>query len=471
MDLEEIIVIGVILVFVIAIPGFNFLKALVSVGADKKRGKFAPALVKHLLNKGFMIGGNSSQLWAFDVDEELNEQLDSFTDDDLARIYDEHGLVGQLGRRKVLLRTDSWGDDEHKILEVFLYWRRNETGHKIELDLETEAASYEPDLKKRPFDTQNDHFNKFFKKRWGNKFIHKRLSAAGPTLDFTKEFVDRWGSYIKKVSASDSLEVKFDDRALTKAGDPVAALEQFVADIDRLAAAIETSVDPSFVVEEKEQTSLQGPRYAALKIMTQCPECKSALPLNGPVLNAHCDGCQSDLTLKADFWDSLLGTPYTDYHQGGGGMTINFTTEIQWQAARPKCHECKEELPVDDIPVGTDGNVFCAACGKPNATYPAPAWARKLVPKLEQLYRADRDTTTAAPGQHAAALATGAAPIVLNCPQCGGALQANEQSERTILCGYCSVQVFLPDEIWMRLHPKKTAGVWYARYEARKSLA
>ena len=53
-----------------------------------------------------------------------------------------------------------------------------------------------------------------------------------------------------------------------------------------------------------------------------------------------------------------------------------------------------------------------------------------------------------------------AKPIAMACPQCGGGLTITADDDRTIPCRFCEVEVFLPDELWRRLHPVATMSTW-----------
>lgn len=53
----------------------------------------------------------------------------------------------------------------------------------------------------------------------------------------------------------------------------------------------------------------------------------------------------------------------------------------------------------------------------------------------------------------------------MTCPQCGAALHLTAGSQRTTSCQFCNVDVFLPDDLWRRLHPVKVVQPWWVRFE------
>jgi hypothetical protein len=46
-------------------------------------------------------------------------------------------------------------------------------------------------------------------------------------------------------------------------------------------------------------------------------------------------------------------------------------------------------------------------------------------------------------------------------------LTITADAERTTTCRYCEASVFIPDELWRRLHPAKTMRTWTLTYEGK----
>jgi ribosomal protein S27E len=203
----------------------------------------------------------------------------------------------------------------------------------------------------------------------------------------------------------------------------------------------------------------EGAKYLAIDILDKCPHCGGGLPMNGLLDEVLCGACLKTCHPKADYWESVLEDPIDDYHEGAGAFSLNFQTNVRWKAARPNCAKCREELPVQDIPDGATHDVHCPSCGAANTTYPAPDWLAPVLPAVRQVFCGER---AAAGG--AAAIPTGSArPVILSCPGCKGSLKIASDSARTVTCQYCGSDVYLPDDLWSRLHPVKTAVTWYFR--------
>jgi len=207
------------------------------------------------------------------------------------------------------------------------------------------------------------------------------------------------------------------------------------------------------------------PRYCSIKMLDKCPHCGGGLPVNGVLETIPCSSCQQGVTFKNKYWEVMLEDLDNDYDQGGGNYTINMETNIKWRAERPKCVKCDAELPVDDVPVGAVEAIHCTSCGTSNTTYPAPDFAREVLPSLSQIYCAEGGSAGVGV---TAEVDDDVKPVVLTCPNCRGSLTAGARSERTLNCQYCGSDVFLPDELWNKLHPAKTAAKWYVRFDGKR---
>ncbi len=55
-------------------------------------------------------------------------------------------------------------------------------------------------------------------------------------------------------------------------------------------------------------------------------------------------------------------------------------------------------------------------------------------------------------------------PVAFSCPQCAGSLMI-DGNERLIQCEYCETRVYLPDDLWLQLHPAKKKTRWFIGFE------
>ena len=205
-------------------------------------------------------------------------------------------------------------------------------------------------------------------------------------------------------------------------------------------------------------------RYCSLRILDKCPHCGAGLPVNGLLDTVLCGNCQKETNLRAGYWKAVLEDPDNDYATGGGSYSLNFETDVRWKAERPACAKCGHELPVNDVPPGSMEDVACPSCGHGNSTYPAPEWLGDALPSARQVYCGERP---AGEGTGELEVDDGAKPVILSCPQCKGALKVTSRSDRLVPCEYCGSDVYLPNDLWKRLHPVKTSSTWYIRYEGK----
>jgi hypothetical protein len=210
------------------------------------------------------------------------------------------------------------------------------------------------------------------------------------------------------------------------------------------------------------------PRYCAVKILDKCPHCGSGLPINGVMREIRCGACQKDVRFRDEYWKMILEDLDNDYDQGGGSYTINMESQVGWKAESPKCGGCGADLAAREIPVGTDGEIPCPGCGRQFTTYPAPEWVKAVLPSLRQIYDGERQGGPTPAGASVAEAAEGAKPVILSCPQCRGALRIDTGSQRTTTCQFCNADVYLPDDLWSRLHPVKTTARWYVRFDGKR---
>ena len=217
-----------------------------------------------------------------------------------------------------------------------------------------------------------------------------------------------------------------------------------------------------------------GVRYGVFILRTDCSSCGQPMPLNGPQQVVECAACGHVSRFGPERWKSLLEDLDNEYDEYGWAdssnstvMTGDGTFNLQVGRQVPHCPACHKSIPSFEIEVGTDEDLTCAKCGQKVSTFPAPEWLREVMPSARQIYGAERVGGSAPPGAVEVETPEASRPVVMQCPQCGGALKVTIESERLVPCGYCVVDVYLPDDLWRRLHPVKTADRWIVRFEGK----
>jgi hypothetical protein len=208
-------------------------------------------------------------------------------------------------------------------------------------------------------------------------------------------------------------------------------------------------------------------RYGGFEVQATCSNCGQPLPINGLMRTCACTECFGVTRLPPDDLAGFLNDfekedDGLEEKQGRGGQMMSAGQSYRYGYFRlaPRCDQCKSPLP--ESPLEADGRVTCPGCGAQYHVHPAPAWVRELVPSAAQVISPEREPVE---GQPLQVDQEKPQPVLMSCPGCGGGLTITTDTERTCTCRFCSGQVFIPDELWKRLHPVKVKRQWFVRFE------
>lgn len=198
-----------------------------------------------------------------------------------------------------------------------------------------------------------------------------------------------------------------------------------------------------------------------------CPHCGNMVAVNGPANKTTCSSCQKEVTLTPAVWGDqlgyatrgsrVLGNPYKCIPAGDEGRS-------------PVCPKCDGAFSFDATWIGRDFEFPCPHCDFTMSTYAVPDWLKAELPALMQIIGGDRLAEDGSV-QPLEADDQAVKPVMLTCPNCSAGLKVTAASERTVACGYCGMDVYLPDGLWMRLHPVSTVHPWTVVYEGRLETA
>lgn len=189
--------------------------------------------------------------------------------------------------------------------------------------------------------------------------------------------------------------------------------------------------------------------------------------LNGPLKVGHCNACQSDTPIPYEFWTNIfkdiLEDIVTELKKGEGrNSTIfgHFNTRLLYYRLPPRCSNCKKSLKIDFKKITKPDEIKCHSCGEKIKVAPAPNWLQKKFPAAHSFVNAmlseeDRPESTITEG------------VALTCTRCGGSLIVNGE-DRITPCEYCGIHVYLPDDLWLRLHPVLIKAEWYIIYDPKE---
>ncbi|HEY3352394.1 MAG TPA: hypothetical protein VGQ83_04030 [Polyangia bacterium] len=208
----------------------------------------------------------------------------------------------------------------------------------------------------------------------------------------------------------------------------------------------------------------------ALEIKATCSACNGALAVNGLFKQVLCPACHASRDLDAAAWevvleDVLKEAPLLAPDEGRTSQIMASAAgafDLKYGHQNPRCQGCKTPLPVEELPAfAARGFAFCTGCGARVAVRPAPADVTPLVPAGAILVGEEAAQVGGGPaGAGGLAPAPASQPINFACPSCAASLPVDGTS-RSVTCRYCGNHAYLPDPVWLRLHPVKGASRWY----------
>lgn len=213
----------------------------------------------------------------------------------------------------------------------------------------------------------------------------------------------------------------------------------------------------------------------ALEIRGQCFSCGQPLPINALVPQIPCARCQRPTQVDPDTWTSLLEDAIKEGRgmQPGQGSSMSMMTgsgnyQIQYGCQDPCCPHCRARLDIAAVYAQAQpGWVMCAGCGKWVSARPMPYGLDPKVFNRVQFIIGEDQNQFSATGQSGQSLQVGGGqPVALQCPSCGGHLRV-DGSSRNIACQYCRGNVYIPDDLWNRLHPTQLVQRWFLWYDDR----
>jgi hypothetical protein len=211
-------------------------------------------------------------------------------------------------------------------------------------------------------------------------------------------------------------------------------------------------------------------------VRTECPRCGHPIPLNAPLARVICATCSNAVEVPDALWRDVLTAcdddlptlvntgERTEADRAFGSLRVR----LAYRAGTPACPRCAVPFPPHVAEGAAPHDFLCTRCGHGASAYPAPSWLRGLVPTATHVVAGERGGTALASGVDGR-VHDEVKPVVMPCPQCDAAFHLTGASERTVACQFCHVDVYLPDDLWRRLHPVKTVSEWFVRFEGLSS--
>ena len=162
----------------------------------------------------------------------------------------------------------------------------------------------------------------------------------------------------------------------------------------------------------------------AIRLGTACPECLGPVPLNRVAPGVFCHHCLSDLELRELWPDDLFArcwdrAPHT-WSVGKRDQGANLLLKVRVEAEK-----------VAAIPEGA-------------VARPADKLVHRIFPGVVRVHGE-------APGGDPSRTPS-ANPLAFGCLNCGARLRI-DGTQRVVACEFCKESSFLPDALWLRMHP------------------
>lgn len=218
---------------------------------------------------------------------------------------------------------------------------------------------------------------------------------------------------------------------------------------------------------------------ASLRMTIECPDCTSAVHVNGRVPRVLCHCCQAVVELTGRYaWPWLLNYQsepipelrrltsgnfelsvfeVLDQSQAQHGLSRNIRglrLDMRWE--NPSCHACKRELDPSAVASAAVAGrpVFCTGCGAPVPLRLPDDEERGWIWGVTCVVgeTASRGNLLELPAQTQA--------VKFACLGCGAPLDADGKN-RILRCSYCGADSYLPDALWLRLNPASRRIPWF----------
>jgi Zn finger protein HypA/HybF involved in hydrogenase expression len=202
------------------------------------------------------------------------------------------------------------------------------------------------------------------------------------------------------------------------------------------------------------------------EIKTKCNYCGNPLVMNAAVTDIYCKSCNKVNEVTEENWISLLEDPIKEgpsLAENEGQTSTTFMGQYQYSIMygnqKARCEKCKESVPEEKILEYTEAGIYkCAKCENDVSIRPAPEFLKSKYPQVQYLVAEDENML--AKNDSGYQPANNVKPVIFTCPSCGGALKV-DGSNRMLDCEFCKNTIYLPDDLWFRLHPPKVVERWY----------
>lgn len=198
-------------------------------------------------------------------------------------------------------------------------------------------------------------------------------------------------------------------------------------------------------------------KFSEFRIQIVCPGCNSNHAVSGIVDFDTCQNCGKTINVRSVLLDRMFGfmdrVQYMNAFLSGSIEQIGGAGayRLAYSSMPCKCEECRSIIETGLLREALDAGkpVSCPACGHKMPVRKADAEIKQFHPKAIGVINDSHGTDFAEKDVDKDSM------LVFKCMTCGGALELTSDTKRTIKCNYCDNENYLPDSIWIKLHPNK----------------
>jgi len=201
------------------------------------------------------------------------------------------------------------------------------------------------------------------------------------------------------------------------------------------------------------------------ELLTACMNCGNPLLINAFTGTITCEHCRKENYISSKLWRSMVVNSMNDarkYNEGqkhslkmfSGGYQITVT----FGKRKSRCAKCQTMIPDTVYDSFEGGDYKCTQCGNVILIRKPDNFVRQIVPSAVYIVAEDSgQLKTNFPGIEKPEAVK---PVIFTCPACAANLEI-DGTKRMIKCQYCEASVYLPDDLWLELHPARTVDRWY----------
>ena len=201
-------------------------------------------------------------------------------------------------------------------------------------------------------------------------------------------------------------------------------------------------------------------KTSIFRIQVNCPGCNTHHPVSSINEGENCYKCGKYINLSELFNHNLFGAADRENYMngflngsveqlGGSGVGKTGSYKLSYESGNVYCEECLKPIPDEAITAALDIKqpVICEECNHSMPIRPATAFMRGFHPKIYAVVNDPQGYERNEKSEEKSKM------LVFSCMTCGAGLDLDEKSARNTNCNYCGNDNYIPDSIWIKLHP------------------